>query len=69
MAGDALKSGRCGVTKLPKQMSDVSCYPLITQVMLDRGYTKEQILKVLGGNVMRVFADAERVSADLRGGK
>jgi membrane dipeptidase len=58
-----------GVTKLPKQMSDVSCYPLITQVLLDRGYTKEQIHKILGGNAMRVFAAAEKVSAEMRGGK
>jgi membrane dipeptidase len=57
-----------GVTKLPKQMSDVSCYPLITQLMLDRGYSKEQIHKVLGGNLMRVFAEAEKVSRDLSGG-
>ncbi len=53
-----------GVPKLPKQMDDVSCYPLITQLMVDRGYTKEQVHKVLGGNLMRVFADAERVSRD-----
>jgi membrane dipeptidase len=58
-----------GVTKLPRQMADVSCYPFITQVLLDRGYTKEQIHKVLGGNLMRVFADAERVGAELRGAK
>jgi membrane dipeptidase len=50
-------------------MTDVSCYPFITQVLLDRGYSKEQIHKVLGGNLMRVFADAERVSAELRGAK
>jgi membrane dipeptidase len=53
-----------GVPKLPAQMNDVSCYPLLTQIMLDRGYTKEQIHKVLGGNLMRVFADAEKVSRD-----
>ncbi len=58
-----------GVPKLPKQMSDVSCYPLITQVLLDRGYTKEQIHKILGGNLMRVFAAAEKVSAEMKGGK
>jgi membrane dipeptidase len=53
-----------GVPKLPNQMKDVSCYPLITQIMLDRGYTKEQIHKVLGGNLMRVFAEAEKVSRE-----
>ena len=55
--------------KVPRQMTDVSCYPLITQVLLDRGYTKEQIHKVLGGNLMRVFADAEKVSAEMRSEK
>lgn len=53
-----------GVPKLPAQMSDVSCYPLIAQIMLDRGYSKEQIHKVLGGNLMRVFAEAEKVSKE-----
>ncbi|HEV3440065.1 MAG TPA: dipeptidase [Gemmata sp.] len=56
-----------GVPRLPRQMSDVSCYPLITQVLLDRGYTKEQIHKVLGGNLMRVFAEAEAVSKKMQG--
>jgi membrane dipeptidase len=50
-------------------MSDVSCYPRVTQLLLERGYTKEQIHKVLGGNLMRAFAEAERVSAELRGAK
>jgi len=58
-----------GIPKAPRQMEDVSCYPFITQVLLERGYTKEQIHKVLGGNLMRVFADAERLSAELRGAK
>lgn len=58
-----------GVPRLPRQMSDVSCYPYITQVMLDRGYTKEQIHKVLGGNLMRVFAEAESVSKKMQAGK
>ncbi len=53
-----------GVPKLPKQMDDVSCYPLLTQLLLDRGYTKQQIHKVLGGNLMRAFAAAEKVSRE-----
>lgn len=58
-----------GVPRLPRQMSDVSCYPFITQVLLDRGYTKEQIHKILGGNLMRAFAEAEAVSKKMQGGK
>jgi membrane dipeptidase len=56
-----------GVPRLPKQMSDVSCYPFITQVLLDRGYSKEQIHKILGGNLMRVFAEAEAASKKTQG--
>jgi membrane dipeptidase len=51
-----------GVPRLPHQMHDVSCYPFITQEMLTRGYSREAILKVLGGNAMRAFAAAERVA-------
>ena len=58
-----------GVPRLPRQMSDVSCYPYITQALLDRGYTREQIHKVLGGNLMRVFAEAEAVSKKMQAGK
>src|SRR5262245_61634289 len=48
-----------GVSKLPTQLEDVSCYPYITQGLLDRGYTEEQIRGILGGNLMRVFRGAE----------
>ena len=56
-----------GVPKLPRQMDDVSCYPLITQVLLDRGYKKDDVHKILGGNLMRAFAEAEAVSERMRG--
>src|SRR5439155_1590959 len=36
-----------GIPTVPQQLEDVSKYPVITQVLLDRGYTKEQIVKVL----------------------
>ena len=51
-----------GIDKVPAQLEDVSTYPLITQELLNRGYTKEQIHKVLGGNVMRVMSRAEEVA-------
>jgi membrane dipeptidase len=47
------------------QLEDVSTYPVITQGLLDRGYTEADIRKVLGGNVMRVFEQVERVSSRL----
>ncbi|OUW88126.1 MAG: membrane dipeptidase [Saprospirales bacterium TMED214] len=54
-----------GVPALPAQLEDVSTYPVITQGLLDRGYTEVEIRKVLGGNVMRVFRQVEQVSSKL----
>jgi membrane dipeptidase len=52
-----------GVSVLPKQLEDVSSYPYITQGLLDRGYTEDQIRGILGGNLMRVFRGAEAYAA------
>ena len=52
-----------GVSVLPTQLEDVSCYPYITQGLFDRGYTEEQIRGILGGNMMRVFRGAEAYAA------
>ena len=40
--------------------------PKITQALLDRGYTADDIRKILGGNLLRVFTEAERVSRDMQ---
>lgn len=55
-----------GVSVLPTQLEDVSCYPTITQGLLDRGYTDAQIEGILGGNLMRVFRAAEAYAAKQR---
>ena len=52
-----------GIQRTPKQLEDVSCYPYITQELLNRGHKKADIVKILGGNVLRVFGDAEKVAA------
>jgi membrane dipeptidase len=51
-----------GINAVPKQLEDVSCYSYITQELLNRGHNKEEILKILGGNLLRVFRQAERVA-------
>jgi membrane dipeptidase len=55
-----------GIDRAPKQLEDVSCYPLITQELLNRGHKKEAIVKVLGLNALRVLRDAEKAAAELR---
>ena len=51
-----------GVVSLPQNLEDVSCFPHLTQEMLNRGYSHEQIQKVLGGNTWRAFREVEAVA-------
>src|SRR5262249_17761983 len=51
-----------GIGDTPRQLEDVSCYPYITQELLNRGHTREEILKGLGGNVLRVLRQAEEAA-------
>lgn len=55
-----------GVSLLPSQLDDVSCYPYITQGLIDRGYTDEQIRGILGGNMLRVMRGVEAYAAKHR---
>ncbi len=55
-----------GVPALPKQLEDVSAYPVVTQGLIDRGYSEADINKVLGENLMRVFRATEQVAESLR---
>ena len=52
-----------GVSKLPLGLEDVSTYPRITQLLLDREYSKRDIDKIMSGNMMRVIRQVERVAA------
>jgi membrane dipeptidase len=51
-----------GIGTCPRQLEDVSCYPYITQELVNRGHSREAIHKILGGNVLRVLRDAEAVA-------
>jgi len=51
---------------LPLGIDSVADLPKITQALLDRGYSADDIRKVLGGNLMRVFREAESVSRKLQ---
>ncbi len=48
-----------GVNVLPEQLDDVSCYPYLTQALLDRGYSEADIRAILGGTLLRVLARTE----------
>ena len=44
-----------GIESPPQQLDDVTTYPLITRELLKRGYKPEDIMKILGGNFIRVL--------------
>jgi membrane dipeptidase len=44
-----------GISFPPLQLDDVTAYPLITKALLERGYRKKDIKKILGENVIRVM--------------
>ncbi|HXA84518.1 MAG TPA: dipeptidase, partial [Candidatus Dormibacteraeota bacterium] len=55
-----------GVTSLPEGIDSAADLPKITQALYQRGYTREQILKILGGNFMRVMRDVEATAKRLQ---
>ena len=44
-----------GIPMAPLGLDDVSSYPLITEALFARGYSAEEIHKILGGNLLRVL--------------
>jgi membrane dipeptidase len=49
-----------GITAPPKQLDDVTTYPLITKALLEKGYSRIDIRKILGGNFLRVLKANEK---------
>jgi len=50
----------------PQGMDSAADLPKITEALIERGYSAEDIHKILGGNVLRVFAEVERVSREMQ---
>src|SRR5580704_4920956 len=50
----------------PQGMDSAADLPKITQALLDRGYSSEDIKKILGGNILRVFRQVEEVSREMQ---
>lgn len=44
-----------GINSAPQQLDDVTTYPVITRALLERGYSKKEVTKILGGNILRVL--------------
>ena len=51
-----------GISMVPHQLEDVSTYPVLTQELLNRGFTAAQIHQINSGNILRVMRRAESVA-------
>ncbi|HLY59280.1 MAG TPA: dipeptidase [Terriglobia bacterium] len=60
-----------GVDSIPRGMEDASKIPNLVREMARRGYSAEDMEKILGGNVMRVMRQVEEVARNIQseGGK
>src|SRR6266446_6183181 len=50
---------------MPEGMEDCSKLPKITEALMRKGYSDEDIRKILGGNTLRVMEQTEKVSREL----
>jgi membrane dipeptidase len=55
-----------GISSVIQGLEDVSKYPDLTAELLRRGYSDEDVRKILGLNVLRVWRQAEQVAARLQ---
>jgi len=52
--------------QLPEGIDSAADLPKITAALLARGYSAENCHKILGGNLLRVFGEVERVSREMQ---
>lgn len=50
----------------PTGLKDVSEYPNLIRVLLERGYSEEDLAKIFGENTLRVWAEVEAIAAELK---
>ena len=55
-----------GITSVVVGLEDVSTYPALSAELLKRGYSDEDIKKIIGLNVLRVMRQVEKVAAGLQ---
>jgi len=55
-----------GITSTPRGLDDVSTYPALVAELLRRGWSDNDVKKVIGLNVLRVMREAEHVAARLQ---
>ena len=55
-----------GIDTPPRGMEDVSKIPDLVRELARRGYSEEDLEKILGGNVLRVMRQVEQVARQMQ---
>ncbi|CAG1981564.1 unnamed protein product [Fusarium graminearum] len=55
-----------GIASVIPGLEDVKCYPHLLKAILDRGATEEQLAKVVGENILRVWEGVEKVRDEMK---
>jgi membrane dipeptidase len=56
-----------GISSTPTGLEDVSTYPNLIEELLRRGHSEEDIRKLCGENLLRVWSAVERTAEELQG--
>ena len=51
---------------LPTGLKDVSTYPNLVRALLEKGYSEDDVRKILSGNILRVWRQVEAVASQQR---
>lgn len=55
-----------GIESTPRGMEDVSKFPDLIEMLLEKGVSEEDVIKVAGGNLLRVWREVDRVAEKLQ---
>ncbi|MGY5252968.1 dipeptidase [Sphingobacterium spiritivorum] len=55
----AIGSDYDGIESPPRELEDVNKFPLLTKALLEQGYSKEDVGKIMGGNFLRLLRENE----------
>ncbi|EMF10049.1 Peptidase_M19-domain-containing protein [Sphaerulina musiva SO2202] len=56
-----------GIENTPRGMEDVSKFPDLIEMLLEKGVSEKDVIKVAGGNLLRVWREVDRVAEKLQG--
>lgn len=55
-----------GIESTPRGMEDVSKFPDLIEMLLEKGVSEKDVIKVAGGNLLRVWREVDRVAEKLQ---